>query len=59
MRIEGNIKGERIMKESKLLLSQFANEEGFELTKYLNTLFEYVSQQIGQTATIKTEADNT
>jgi flagellin-specific chaperone FliS len=47
------------MKESKLLLSQFANEEGFELTKYLNHLFEYVSQQIGQTNTVKTEADNT
>jgi flagellin-specific chaperone FliS len=59
MMIESNFKGERIMKESKLLLSQFANEEGFELTKYLNHLFEYVSQQIGQTATIKTEADNT
>jgi flagellin-specific chaperone FliS len=40
------------MKESKLLLSQFANEEGFELTNYLTQLFEYVSQQLGQTSTV-------
>jgi hypothetical protein len=40
------------MKESKLLLSQFANEEGFELKDYLTHLFEYVSHQLGQTPTV-------
>ncbi|MEH6991193.1 hypothetical protein V7075_00595 [Neobacillus drentensis] len=45
------------MKESKLLLSQFANEEGFELTNYLTQLFEYVSRQLGQTPTINTTTE--
>lgn len=31
------------MKENKLLLSEFANEEGFELNSYLTHLFEYFS----------------
>ncbi|WP_410894456.1 hypothetical protein [Neobacillus sp. 204] len=31
------------MKENKLLLSEFANEEGFELNNYLTSLFEYFS----------------
>lgn len=42
------------MNETKLLLSQFANEEGFELKDYLTHLFEYVSHQLGQTPTINT-----
>jgi flagellin-specific chaperone FliS len=42
------------MKESKLLLSQFANEEGFELSNYITHLFEYVSTQLGQTQPINT-----
>ncbi|MCM3693139.1 hypothetical protein [Neobacillus niacini] len=48
------------MKESKLLLSQFANEEGFELTNYLTQLFEYVSNQLGQASTVNvtTEMEN-
>jgi hypothetical protein len=60
MMIESNFKGERRMKESKLLLSQFANEEGFELKDYLTHLFEYVSHQLGQTptVTITTEMEN-
>ncbi|WP_312470529.1 hypothetical protein [Neobacillus sp.] len=29
------------MEENKLLLSEFANEEGFELNKYLTHLFDY------------------
>lgn len=33
------------MKESKLLLSEFANEEGFELNQYLTHLFAYVTNQ--------------
>lgn len=49
------------MKESKLLLSQFANEEGFELTSYLTHLFEYVAHQLGQCPEINTstEVENT
>jgi hypothetical protein len=47
------------MKESKLLLSQFANEEGFELSKYVNHLFEYVSNQLGQNPPSTTEVENT
>ncbi|MDR7002559.1 hypothetical protein [Neobacillus niacini] len=31
------------MEENKLLLSDFANEEGFELSKYITHLFEYFS----------------
>ncbi|MEH7082233.1 hypothetical protein V7139_05805 [Neobacillus drentensis] len=31
------------MKENKLLLSEFANEDGFELNSYLTSLFEYFS----------------
>ncbi|MEH7307903.1 hypothetical protein [Neobacillus drentensis] len=31
------------MKEDTLLLSEFANEEGFELNGYLTHLFEYCS----------------
>ncbi|NHC38430.1 hypothetical protein G6549_00510 [Bacillus sp. MM2020_1] len=31
------------MKESQLSLSEFANEEGFELNSYLTSLFEYIS----------------
>ncbi|MBV7508907.1 hypothetical protein KW850_27270 [Bacillus sp. sid0103] len=31
------------MKENKLLLSEFVNEEGFELNSYLTSLFEYIS----------------
>jgi len=48
------------MKESKLLLSQFANEEGFELKDYLTQLFEYVSHQLVQapTVNITTEMEN-
>jgi hypothetical protein len=34
------------MKENKLPLSEFANEEGFELNRYLTHLFEIVSTQI-------------
>jgi flagellin-specific chaperone FliS len=45
------------MKESKLLLSQFANEEGFELTNYLTQLFEYVSHQLGQASNITTSTE--
>lgn len=46
------------MNETKLLLSQFASEEGFELSKYLNRLFEVVSDQLGQTApTISTTSE--
>jgi hypothetical protein len=47
------------MDESKLLLSQFASEEGFELSKYLNHLFEYVSHQLGQNPPSTTEVENT
>lgn len=32
------------MKENKLLLSEFANEEGFELNSYITHLFESMSQ---------------
>jgi hypothetical protein len=59
MMIESNLKGERKMKESKLLLSQFANEEGFELSKYVNHLFEYVSNQLGQNPPSTTDVENT
>ncbi|MDR7079617.1 flagellin-specific chaperone FliS [Neobacillus niacini] len=45
------------MNETKFLLSQFANEEGFELTNYLTHLFEYVSQQLGQTPAINTTTE--
>ena len=31
------------MKEDRLLLSEFTNEEGFELNSYLTSLFEYFS----------------
>jgi hypothetical protein len=31
------------MKDGQLLLSEFASEEGFELTSYLTSLFEYIS----------------
>jgi hypothetical protein len=31
------------MEEKKLLLSAFANEEGFELNSYITHLFEYFS----------------
>ncbi|MFB5193698.1 hypothetical protein ACE198_02105 [Neobacillus sp. KR4-4] len=31
------------MKENKLLLSEFANEDGFELNRYITHLFEYFS----------------
>jgi hypothetical protein len=47
------------MNETKLLLSQFASEEGFELNKYLNHLFEYVSTQLGQNTPSTPEAENT
>lgn len=47
------------MEESKSLLSQFASEEGFELNKYLNHLFEYVSHQLGQNPPSPTEAEHT
>ena len=49
------------MNETKLLLSQFTNEEGFELTNYLTHLFEYVSHQLGQNPAINTttEVENT
>ncbi|MFJ5759318.1 hypothetical protein ACIQAA_09350 [Neobacillus sp. NPDC093182] len=47
------------MEESKLLLSQFASEDGFELSKYLNHLFEYVSHQLGQNPPSSTEAEHT
>lgn len=49
------------MNETKLLLSQFANEEGFELTKYLTHLFEYVSHQLAQNPPLNTtsEMENT
>ena len=39
------------MKENKLLLSHFANDEGFELTNYLTHLFEIVSHQLVQNTT--------
>jgi hypothetical protein len=45
------------MNETKLLLSQFANEEGFELSKYLTRLFEVVSDQLGQAPTISTSSE--
>lgn len=32
-----------VMEGNKLLLSDFANEEGFELTRYISQLFEYFS----------------
>lgn len=54
MMIESNLRGMETMKESKLLISQFAKEEGFELKDYLTHLFEYVSHQLGQTTTINT-----
>ncbi|WP_190284769.1 hypothetical protein [Bacillus sp. S3] len=41
------------MKESGLLFSEFANEDGFELNKYLTQLFEYISNMP------KTETTNT
>ncbi|WHY00478.1 hypothetical protein [Neobacillus sp. DY30] len=47
------------MNESKLLLSQFANEEGFELSNYLTHLFEYVSIQLEQNPACTTEVENT
>ena len=47
------------MEESKLLLSQFASEEGFELSKYVNHLFEYVSHQLGQNPPSTKEVENT
>ncbi|MEH7299408.1 hypothetical protein [Neobacillus drentensis] len=31
------------MNENKLLLSEFASEDGFELNNYINQLFEYFS----------------
>jgi hypothetical protein len=31
------------VKENRLLLSEFASEEGFELNGYLTSLFEYFS----------------
>ncbi len=31
------------VKENRLLLSEFASEEGFELNSYLTSLFEYFS----------------
>ncbi|MED3561078.1 hypothetical protein [Bacillus xiapuensis] len=31
------------MEGNKLLLSDYANEEGFELTRYITNLFEYFS----------------
>lgn len=31
------------MNENKLLLSEFASEDGFELSSYINQLFEYFS----------------
>ncbi|MEH7111476.1 hypothetical protein V7124_03730 [Neobacillus niacini] len=40
------------MNDTKLLLSQFTNEEGFELNKYLTHLFEYVSLQLGSNPAI-------
>jgi flagellin-specific chaperone FliS len=60
MMIESNLRGMKSMKESKLLLSQFANEEGFELKDYLTQLFEYVSHQLVQapTVNITTEMEN-
>ncbi|WP_342433493.1 hypothetical protein [Neobacillus sp. FSL H8-0543] len=36
------------MKESKLLLSEFTNEEGFELNNYLTQLFDIVRGQKDQ-----------
>ncbi|WP_268926667.1 hypothetical protein [Neobacillus vireti] len=35
------------MEENKLLLSEFASENGFELNKYLTQLFEYMSSDTG------------
>ncbi|MFK9091470.1 hypothetical protein [Bacillus salipaludis] len=32
------------MTENKLLLSEFANKEGFELNRYLTHLFDYFSK---------------
>ncbi|MEC1520707.1 hypothetical protein P9D43_01510 [Neobacillus niacini] len=46
------------MNESKLLLSQFANEEGFELSNYLSHLFDIVSNQLGQNPPTTTEMEN-
>lgn len=57
--IERILRGNESMSENKLLLSQFANEEGFELTKYLTHLFEYVSHQLGQDSTPTNEVENT
>lgn len=42
------------MEEKVLSLSEFANEEGFELNKYLTHLFDYVSQ-LGNTPTLSEE----
>jgi flagellin-specific chaperone FliS len=45
------------MNETKLLLSHFTNEEGFELTKYLTHLFEIVSHQLVQNSTVATTSE--
>ncbi|WHY86107.1 hypothetical protein QNH39_26625 [Neobacillus novalis] len=35
------------MEENKLLLSEFANEDGFDLNTYLTHLFDYLSRDTG------------
>jgi len=45
------------MKETKLPLSEFASEEGFELNKYLTHLFEYVSKQLGTASAPEPSSD--
>ncbi|MDQ1143735.1 hypothetical protein QE429_000562 [Bacillus sp. SORGH_AS 510] len=43
MRITKRFEGDETMNENKLLLSEFASEDGFELSSYINQLFEYFS----------------
>ncbi|MFF2447178.1 hypothetical protein ACFVSW_08735 [Neobacillus sp. NPDC058068] len=35
------------MEENKLLLSEFANEDGFDLNTYLTQLFDYLAMDTG------------
>ncbi|MEH7253081.1 hypothetical protein V7111_13210 [Neobacillus niacini] len=45
------------MDENKLLLTHFANDEGFELTNYLTHLFELVSHQLVQNTSAATTSE--
>lgn len=39
-------------------ISEFANEEGFELNKYLTHLFEFVSNQLSNTPSDESSSNN-